>query len=141
MLAFLQKLVHNLVQISQTTNHHDSKPSQMRGHRDGLRFHITDHPDPQVRPGKTIQFRFKFIPEIGTLQTMDGTIKFRPVIKSKSRTFRSQMRMVVCAVKHVGNTILTRYTAKKSAHTSISFCNYFSSIFSFAACKAKSNFG
>ena len=116
MLPLFQKTSHYLVQIIQTPHDHNRKTSQMRGHRDWLRLHIADNPDTQSRTRKPVQLRLELIPEISTLQTMDRTIKIHPVIKSHTGTLRSQVRMVIRTIKHICHTILTRYTAKKSAH-------------------------
>src|SRR5690606_2192039 len=93
----------------------------MRTGNQWLCFGIADYPNSCVSV-KIYQVVFKFRSKIAIFQAVNGPLKpvFR-IVKSKARTFGSEVRMVIGAVKYRRNTVCFRNNAKKSAHFVVGF--------------------
>jgi hypothetical protein len=87
----------------------------MRIDEDGLRVGITD----DAHAGLSLesrQFRLEFRAEVRALQAVNGANELAIVVRGHTATLRAQVRVIVRAVKQVGDALGFRYSSKKTTH-------------------------
>ena len=97
----LETLFLKLIHIVDFGHRHDRKAAKMGIHHDRLCIRVTDDANTDIALEFTDSFS-EFCPEIGILYVMDRAVKNIIMHSNHTASFRSQVRMIVYAIKQIG---------------------------------------
>ena len=119
-VAVAQQLLGQFVDVVDTRHRHHGIASQVRGDGNRLGLAVGDYAHAHFRRGELGQFALELVAEIAVLQRMYGSHEFFVRHEGHSRSFGTQMRVVVGTVEYVVNALLARDATEKTGHTNIS---------------------
>lgn len=114
------RLLGQFVDVVDARHRHHGIASQVRGDGNRLGLAVGDYAHAHFRRGELGQFALELVAEIAVLQRMYGSHEFFVRHEGHSRSFGTQMRVVVGTVEYVVNALLARDATEKTGHTNIS---------------------
>ena len=112
----VEQLLGNLFHIVDLGHGHYRETPQVRVHQNRLRIGITDHTDTLITR-KRVELILELRAEIVALQVMNLTTEALLLVKHHHTcTLRSEVRVIVCAIKEVVYTTFRRNGSKESSH-------------------------
>ena len=116
MQTLVKQAARKFFQIDNARHRNYGKTPQVAVYHYRLRVSVTDNANAGVA-AKAFEFRLKLGTEIRTLQTMNHPFETGfVVIRSHTATARAGVRVIIRAVKQIGNAALPADGAEKSSH-------------------------
>ena len=114
--AFVKQLLRKFLQIDDFRNRHQRKTAKMAVHEHRLSISVADDTNARLAQ-KLVQLWLESSAEIGVFEIVNTPEELARVAKGcHTATFCPKMRLIVCAVKKVSNTLLFLYCTKESTH-------------------------